>query len=759
MLDISIPTERIYLKNFTKHCIYTQEMAMHQCGGKYLFFVNPDTKIEYVVCENCYECYLSTLIKMYCMDCSEVYYSCILSDDYDPNLQAVTWEKYHCNAVIKDCIKCTKCKSKVHLNLKEEKLMCEKCSLKINPDDMMYNCLVCKKDFKSKLKIYNPIEFDIIKISIKNSLLYKVPCKPIELLCCKEQIKNYKTFFHKKECQGILYSGKWINNSIVVCSKCKMLSEIDKFIWTCPICLLRFKAKNSDNNVNQNKIPLPALLNIKNKDNIIQEISNDLSNTNITNSNINNNINIANLNISDKNQMNSCTSATSALSPQLNYILKNRNDFDIENIKIDASKLINVISNMEKGKDLPPNFKRKISIDKNFINRIPGNSNILNNISPTPNNNPVFKYSDEMVDEKINNDLKKESKNVLNRNIKNHMNDLSPNNRNLNFFLEEAKKVESQNNNGPNCVGEIKQNNINPAEILNLGNKYDSKEEENLQSFNFEEFKIIMHIGEGSFGKIYLVEDEYKQQFSMKKIIANDELDVENFTQEYELVNKVRHKNILRIHSICRRQLDSTTYALYILMEKGVTDWEKEIKARQNQKKYYSEKELFNILRQLTDALAFLQIKNISHRDIKPQNVLLFKEGIFKIADFGEAKKISLIETSKQLSTLRGTELYMSPLLFNGLRTGQNDIKHNSFKSDVFSLGFCLLYSATLSIHCLYELRRETDNFNIGFKLSRFIKARYSQNISNILLRMLDVDEEKRCDFIELQSLIREIKL
>ncbi len=49
----------------------------------------------------------------------------------------------------------------------------------------------------------------------------------------------------------------------------------------------------------------------------------------------------------------------------------------------------------------------------------------------------------------------------------------------------------------------------------------------------------------------------------------------------------------------------------------------------------------------------------ISHRDIKPSDVLIFKDGKYKIADFGEAKGAKM---SKQMNTLRGTEpAYISP--------------------------------------------------------------------------------------------------
>ena len=51
----------------------------------------------------------------------------------------------------------------------------------------------------------------------------------------------------------------------------------------------------------------------------------------------------------------------------------------------------------------------------------------------------------------------------------------------------------------------------------------------------------------------------------------------------------------------------------------------------------------------------------------------------------------------------------MTPLLFNGLRTNQIDIKLNLFKSDVYSLGLCILYAATLNSDLIYEIRKYVD--------------------------------------------------
>ena len=46
----------------------------------------------------------------------------------------------------------------------------------------------------------------------------------------------------------------------------------------------------------------------------------------------------------------------------------------------------------------------------------------------------------------------------------------------------------------------------------------------------------------------------------------------------------------------------------------------------------------------------------------------------------------------------------MSPALYNGLKNEKNDVSHNPFKSDVFSLGFCFLYAAGLNYNLLYQV-------------------------------------------------------
>jgi hypothetical protein len=270
---------------------------------------------------------------------------------------------------------------------------------------------------------------------------------------------------------------------------------------------------------------------------------------------------------------------------------------------------------------------------------------------------------------------------------------------------------------------------------------------------NVEDYTLVKKIGEGSYGIIFkAISKKDKKEFALKKIISNKLQKIGEFINEFELVYSCHHDNIMKIYSYCIRILDSTTYALYVLMELSDGDWDNEIKTRLMQRKNYTEKELVNILYQISSSLLYIEQNfHISHRDIKPQNVLVFPGGKYKMADFGEAKETKVM---RQRNTLRGTELYMSPALYNGLKHEMNDVSHNPFKSDVFSLGFCFLYAAALNFNLLYEIRDVNDSKIINIILHKYLKKNYSEKFIYILYKMLEIDENKRYDF---HDLIKEI--
>ena len=275
-----------------------------------------------------------------------------------------------------------------------------------------------------------------------------------------------------------------------------------------------------------------------------------------------------------------------------------------------------------------------------------------------------------------------------------------------------------------------------------------------INQFNLEDYTYSKKLGEGSYGVIHcLINEKTKQKFALKKIIAYSLTKIAEFTKEFELVHICEHPNILKIYGLNITILDQTTYSLQVLMEMAERDWDKDIKKRLQERKYYTEEELISITQQLTSALLFMKEKlNITHRDIKPQNVLIFNGGIYKLADFGEAKEIKV---SKNLNTLRGTELYMSPALYNGLKFNKDDVAHDPFKSDLFSLGFCLVYAATMNFNLLYELRNINDDVKMRARIKQELKDNYSEKFIEIITKMIELDEKNRYDFKELSEEIK----
>ena len=272
--------------------------------------------------------------------------------------------------------------------------------------------------------------------------------------------------------------------------------------------------------------------------------------------------------------------------------------------------------------------------------------------------------------------------------------------------------------------------------------------------FNDKDYRYIRPIGEGAYGLIYLVENIHnRKQFALKKILCKDLYEIMKHKNQLELIYSMNHKNLMEIYNLQYKHLDNTTYAIYVLMERAQNDWSIDIRKRIINKKPYKEEEIINILKQVVSALAYLQKKNIAHRDIKPQNILLFQGNLFKVADMGEARNVHNVNNKEM--TLRGSELYMSPSLYARHKFNRKDAFHNAFKSDVFSLGFSTLYAMQLNLRIIENIR-ELNNMKIIInsihKDMSIGKKNYSEKLMKLIFKMIEVDENKRYDFIELEK-------
>jgi len=281
------------------------------------------------------------------------------------------------------------------------------------------------------------------------------------------------------------------------------------------------------------------------------------------------------------------------------------------------------------------------------------------------------------------------------------------------------------------------------------------------ETLNMNELKIMNMIGKGSYGNIYQVEEvKTNQKLAMKKLIADGPDELEKFKKCIELFNsfnllgKNSNKNILPYYKYLIKKLDITTYSIYVTMPLAECDWHKLI---ENKKNIQSEKILHKFLKCLAIAGSFLQKMNVAHRDIKPQNVLITKQNEIFLTDFDEA---TTVKSAVGIFDLKGSEAYMSPILENSLMIGQKKVKHNVFKSDVYSLGLSFVYAMTKNLEMLIKIKKnQDDKLNEKLLKDNIVKGgKYSDEFVQTIMKMIAYEEKNRYDFQELAELFKKNK-
>ena len=328
---------------------------------------------------------------------------------------------------------------------------------------------------------------------------------------------------------------------------------------------------------------------------------------------------------------------------------------------------------------------------------------------------------------------------VQNKDIKNFMSDLEPSNKKkINRYEDEEEKSPKKSS---------KKTNNNIIMIT--------------ETLNMNELKIMNMVGKGSYGNIYQVEEvKTNQKLAMKKLIADGPDELQKFKNNialynsFNLLGKNSNKNILPYFKYLIKKLDITTYSIYITMPLAECDWHKLITDKKN---IQSEKVLHKFLKCLAIAGSFLQKSCVAHRDIKPQNVLITKQNEIFLTDFDEAINV---KAAVGIYEIRGSEAYMSPILEKNLILGQKKVKHNVFKSDVYSLGLSFVYAMTKNLEILPKIKKcEDDKINEKLLRDNIIKGgKYSEDFIKTIMKMVAYEEKNRFDFHELAELFKKNK-
>ncbi|KAL4479981.1 hypothetical protein ABPG74_020497 [Tetrahymena malaccensis] len=224
-------------------------------------------------------------------------------------------------------------------------------------------------------------------------------------------------------------------------------------------------------------------------------------------------------------------------------------------------------------------------------------------------------------------------------------------------------------------MGSTKPNSEETVRIQIKGNNED--EQNNQQKVVLSDFEILKVIGEGSFGKVFMV-----QKKDDGKIYAMKQLRKSNLTKQHQKLKTIEEKNIMvNMKSPFIVQLKyafQTTTKLYFVMDfmQGGEMFYHIRKA-----KYFKEDVARFYISELVLALEYLHSKDTIYRDLKPENILLGADGHIKICDFGLSKQG--VKDSDKTKTICGTPEYLAPEILLGQPHGK--------EVDWYSLG-CVLY-------------------------------------------------------------------
>jgi serine/threonine protein kinase len=204
-------------------------------------------------------------------------------------------------------------------------------------------------------------------------------------------------------------------------------------------------------------------------------------------------------------------------------------------------------------------------------------------------------------------------------------------------------------------------------------------------------YRVERLIGEGGMGKVYLADDTLLSRKVALKILPTSLIEhrdrLQRFKQEAKAASGLNHPNILTIHEFGTDE-DSN----YI-----VTEYVDGVTLRQKMRERVSLKETLEITGQAASALAAAHAAGIVHRDIKPDNIMIRRDGILKVLDFGLAK-LSMpqgSEAGSEAATMfrtepgivMGTPSYMSPEQARGVAVDG--------RTDIWSLGVIIYEMAT----------------------------------------------------------------
>ncbi len=246
-------------------------------------------------------------------------------------------------------------------------------------------------------------------------------------------------------------------------------------------------------------------------------------------------------------------------------------------------------------------------------------------------------------------------------------------------------------------------------------------------------YQIIEELGRGGMGKVYKVLDgEIEEKVALKLLnpeVAGDRRTIQRFRDELKLARKISHRNVCRMFDLNR---EGRIY--YIIMEYVAGE---DLKSSIKRMGPLTAGKAILIAKQVCEGLAEAHRLGVVHRDLKPQNIMIDREGNARIMDFGIARSLKT-KGITETGVIVGSPEYMS--------VEQVEAREVDQRSDIYSLGIILYEMLTgrvpfdgdtpLSIAVKHTTETPTD--------PREINAQIPEELSRVILKCMKKERQRR---------------
>lgn len=258
--------------------------------------------------------------------------------------------------------------------------------------------------------------------------------------------------------------------------------------------------------------------------------------------------------------------------------------------------------------------------------------------------------------------------------------------------------------------------------------------EDYLDLNNYENIQEIQHDNGYTSSSVFsAVHEQSKEEFILKRL-------EEASIREYDLIQLVNHKNFVKAYALICDGADT-----YILYEKGITDFFDYI----DRNHPLSEEGIYYFFTQIVNAIEHLHNNRIVHRDIKPDNIIVFEKNILKLGDLGFAKQID----GDGDHTPRGTVMYTAPEVIDiKMISGKRSY---GFAADFWSLGV-LLYAMSYCENPFDDVNNSNQTIhNVLYKQVEFPESSESlpkgrsSSLVDLMQKLMEKNPKKRITTFE----------